>query len=67
MRVIKRDGRRVDFDKEKIYDAIIKAFEEVDKEVSPEAKRRATNISNYIESLEKDLMVEKIQDIVEAQ
>lgn len=67
LRVIKRDGRRVNFDKEKIYDAIIKAFEEVDKEVSPEAKRRATNISNYIESLEKDLMVEKIQDIVEAQ
>lgn len=67
LRVIKRDGRRVSFDKEKIYNAIIKAFEEVDKDISPEAKRRATNISNHIESLGKDLMVEKIQDIVEAQ
>lgn len=67
MKVIKRDGRKVKFDKIKIYDAIIKAFEEVDKEISSEAKRRATTISNHIESLDKNFTVEKIQDIVEAQ
>lgn len=67
MKVIKRDGRKVNFDKNKVYNAIIKAFEDVDKEVTPEAKRKATNISNHIESLNEILNVEKIQDIVEFQ
>lgn len=67
MKVIKRDGRKVNFDKNKVYNAIIKAFEDVDKEVTPEAKRKATNISNHIESLNETLNVEKIQDIVEFQ
>lgn len=67
MEVIKRDGRKVLFDKEKIYGAILKAFEEVDGEISSESKRKATNICNHIESLNKDLTVEEIQDIVEEQ
>ena len=31
MVVIKRDGREVDFDKSKIYNAVHRAFEEVEK------------------------------------
>ena len=67
MKVIKRDGRKVNFDKNKVYNAIIKAFEEVDNEITPESKRKATMISNHIELLNETLNVEKIQDIVEFQ
>lgn len=69
MEIIKRDGRLVEFDKEKIYTAIIKAFKEVDGEPTPDDKRKATNISNYIyshiEELDGKISVEEIQDIVE--
>ena len=67
MNVIKRDERIVEFDKTKVYNAIIKAFEEVDNNISSESKRRATSIANYIEELDKTLSVEEIQDIVEEQ
>ena len=65
MKLIKRDGRAVDYDKEKIKIAIEKA----NKEVRP--KERATRdeikeITNYIEDLgKKRIVVEKIQDIIE--
>lgn len=65
MKVIKRDKRKVNFDKENIKIAILKAFEEVDKEITPYAKEKARDIANYIESLNKDMNVEDIQDIVE--
>lgn len=65
-KVLKRDGRKVEFDREKIVQAVLKAFEEVDDEVSPEAKVKATEIASYISrSLCGELAVEKIQDIVE--
>ena len=64
MEVIKRDGRKVSFDKNKIKLAILKAFLEVDGEETPYAKEKAREIANYVESLNKDLSVEKIQDIV---
>ena len=67
MQVIKRDGRVVEFDKDKIYHAIIKAFEEVDGQITSDAKRKATNVSTHIEAIDKKLTVERIQDIVEAQ
>ena len=65
MKVIKRDGRVVDFDREKISIAIQKA----NKEVVP--KERATKediriITKYIEELDKKrILVEDIQDIIE--
>ena len=64
MNVIKRDGREVLFDKDKIRLAVLKAFLEVDKEETSYAKDKAKEIANYIESLNKDMNVEEIQDIV---
>ena len=65
MKVIKRDGRSVDYDRQKIVTAIQKANEEVSK------KQRATkedinSIIQYIEELgKKRMLVEDIQDIIE--
>ena len=65
MKIVKRDGSIVDYDREKIKVAISKANNEVEK------KERATDaeikeIIKYIESLNKKrLLVEDIQDIIE--
>ena len=65
MKVIKRDGRVVDYNREKIVTAIQKANKEV------KAKERASKediklIINYIEELDKKrILVEDIQDIIE--
>ncbi len=64
MNVIKRDGREVPFDKNKIKVAVSKAFLEVDGEETPYAKEKAREIANYIESLNRDMGVEEIQEIV---
>lgn len=47
--VIKRDGRQMPFDTEKIKKAILKAFEAVDGTISEYAEIKAENIANYIE------------------
>ena len=65
MAVIKRDGRKVKFDKEKIKIAVLKAFIDVDGEETTYAKDKARDIANYIESLDKDMSVEEIQDLVQ--
>ena len=66
MKIIKRDGRKVDFDRNKITKAVLVAFKEVDGEITPEAKRKATVITNHIDALNKRSMnVEGIQDIIE--
>ena len=68
MTVTKRDGRYVEFDKSKITNAVLKAFNEVDKEITVESERIASEIAGYIEAvIEKHnhLSVEEIQDIVE--
>ena len=64
MNVTKRDGRHVPFDKRKIRLAVLKAFLEVDGEETPYAKDKAREIANYVESLNQDMSVEEIQDIV---
>ena len=65
MYVIKRDGRKVPFDKNKIKVAVSKAFLEVDGEETPYAKEKAREIASHIESLyTTDMTVEDIQDIV---
>lgn len=65
MTVQKRDGRKVKFDKEKIKIAVLKAFIDVDGEESAYAKEKARDIANFIESLDKSMTVEDIQDQVE--
>lgn len=65
MLVNKRDGRKVPFEKDKITQAVLKAFEEVDGEITPDARRKASDIASSIESLNRDLDVEEIQDLVE--
>lgn len=65
MKVIKRDGREVSFDKDKIRAAVEKAFVEVDKELDDFGLNKAKEIANYVESLATDMNVEEIQDIVE--
>ena len=65
MKVIKRDGRAVEYNSDKIKIAIEKANSEVIDE------KRATDkdickITNYIETLDKKrILVEDIQDIIE--
>ena len=64
MNVIKRDGKEMSFDKNKIRLAVLKAFIDMDGEETLYAKDKAREIANYIESLNKDFNVEEIQDIV---
>ena len=65
MKVIKRDGRKVDYDREKIVIAISNA----NKEVGGKDKISRADIefiTKYIEKLEKPTMsVEDIQDTIE--
>lgn len=67
MKVVKRDGKIVEFDKAKVHLAISKANNEVkDKEKATEKEIR--DIIEYIESLgKKRILVEDIQDIIEEQ
>lgn len=65
MTVIKRDGRKAKFDKDKIKVAVLKAFIDVDDEETTYAKEKARDIANYIENLDKDMSVEEIQDLVQ--
>ena len=65
MKVIKRDGRKVSFSKENVRTAILKAFETVDGEITPYAENKAKEIANHIESMNKKITVEEIQDEIE--
>ena len=64
--IVKRDGREVPFEKEKVREAIRKAFFAVDGEISSYAEEKAFTISNYIDGLEDETFsVEQVQDLVE--
>ena len=68
MNVLKRDGRIVQFNKEKIINAILKAFLAVDGEITDYASIKAQNIADYIASIstsKDELSIEEIQDYVE--
>lgn len=64
MIVTKRDGRQVEFDKDKIVKAISKAFVEVYSTVTDEMSGFANKVATEISSKEADMTVEEIQDIV---
>ena len=65
MQVIKRDGRKQKFNSEKVINAVQSAFEKVDGEITKQAIDKSKEIAKYIESLDKTMNVEEIQDIVE--
>lgn len=69
MKIIKRDGREVPFDQNKIIDAVLAAFKQVDRDLSDYAYEKAGNIADFVQeyALEKKvtLTVEEIQDLVE--
>ena len=65
MKIVKRDGRKVDYDRDKIVIAISKANKEVGGK-DKISRGDIAFITKYIESLEKSSMnVEDIQDIIE--
>ncbi len=67
--IVKRDGTKSVFDKTKIVNAVLAAFEDVDGEITEYAKTKADNIANYIEEAvkkaDREFSVEEIQDLVE--
>lgn len=69
LQVKKRDGQIVEFDEQKIVNAILKAFKEVDGKIDQYAVDKATNIAAYIHGYYEDVNeipeVEEIQDLVE--
>ena len=67
MTVIKRDGRKVNFDKSKIKNAILKAMESVNNYNFDLADKIANEIENSVDKMAttKSITVEEIQDIVE--
>ena len=68
-KIIKRDGRLVDFDQNKIIDAVLAAFRAVDGKETDYALIKAGNIADYIkekaETSSSLLDVENIQDMVQ--
>lgn len=65
MNVIKRDGREVIFEKDKIKNAILKAFKAQYGDIDSDACDCAEKIAQEIENINKTLTVEEIQDLVE--
>lgn len=67
--IIKRDGSVVEFNRAKIENAVLAAFEDVDGKIDKYAKAKADNIATYVESQanksDHELTVEEIQDLVE--
>lgn len=68
-KIIKRDGREAIFDRDKIEEAIIKAFVSVDGDITEYAEQKAEKIADFIEEAaietEEPYTVEEIQDMVE--
>ena len=72
MIAIKRDGQEVNFDKSKITNAIVKAFEEVEKlnavgDKDEVSKRISARLYNRYKQRNRTISVEEIQDDVETE
>ena len=67
--IIKRDGRRTVFDPEKVKNAVTKAFQAVDGEITEYAQEKAKNIADYIQGymdgVPNELTIDQIQSLVE--
>lgn len=69
MKVLKRDGRKVKFDRNKIIWAVQESFRDVDGEVTSYAIQKAKEIAEKAETHfaeQKLVKIEEIQDFVEA-
>lgn len=65
-KVIKRNGKLEEFNKEKIINAVCKAFLDVDGDLSRDNISKAKSIAKYVEDIDEDkIAVESIQNIVE--
>lgn len=62
--VVKRDGKKVPFDRQKIYNAIAGAARECGSTTSDELKRLTDQVAEKCQTM-SDLSVEAIQDLVE--
>lgn len=66
MIVIKRDGRKEEFDKERILNAVQRSFKSIDGEITDKARIKSHEIANSIADQASDgITVEEIQDLVE--
>lgn len=70
IKVVKRDGRHVSFDDQKIYDALIKAETKIKKTMGPLANERIQSIvervdAEIFERFTNDIKIYEIQNIVE--
>ena len=66
MIVVKRHGGEEKFNKDKIIKAVLSAFQDVDKEITEEARNIAQKIGDAVEQHKrKKMTVEEIQDFVE--
>ena len=66
MKIVKRDGTKEIFDKNKIFNAVYKSTINSKFSIDEElAKSIALNIENKVNSSEKEITVEEIQDMVE--
>lgn len=70
LKVIKRDGSLVDFNKDKIYNAILKAFNEVSKAYMPYNIDNSKQVCDYVcdkilRDKENPIDIEHIQDMIE--
>ena len=65
-KVIKRNGKLEEFNREKIVNAVCKAFLDVDGDLSRDNISKAKSIAKYVEDIDEDkVAVESIQNIVE--
>lgn len=70
IKVVKRDGRLVDFDEKKIYGALLKAEESIHGEINPLTQAKIQHITNSVlteikERFTKDIKIYEVQNIVE--
>ncbi|OJG71974.1 anaerobic ribonucleoside-triphosphate reductase [Enterococcus phoeniculicola] len=70
MKIIKRDGRLVDFDDQKIYDALLKAEHKLNNGLTPLAHERIQDIvervdQEIVERFKQNIKIYEIQNVVE--
>lgn len=64
--IIKRDGRKVSYNEEKPYNAILNACKSIDKNITDDDIQLANKIKEFITNHIKDnISVEEIQDMIE--